>query len=294
MAVDNTPAPEHVDDPKTDIGTEELADLTQEAADEVTKELTETQRVDDDKSTNTQIDDKTSGKTTEQPISDTGTVSTSAAQQAQTETQKLEELQKQLKFYEELFGPKEQATQTFQQPPVQPQQTPVQPQQAQPNILDAVQITENDLTDLLSGAPERAVPIIKKFIATAMYLSTQNFMQTQQMHERVQRYNDSCVNAFYEQYDDLQNYRPIVKFAGDQIQQEYMQRGIQKYPHQLIKEIGDRARDIRDKMLSGSSSPTKSQPKVTRQGEVSGTKPAPTPKGQLTEQQNDMFDLLND
>lgn len=298
MAVDDTPKPEHVDDPKTDIDTSELDDLNKsDADDQITKELTETQRADqeDDKIEDTKSDNKEAGKPIGEVVQATQQTDGTTTTTQQTESDKTKELENQLKFYEQLFGPKEEAAATFQAPTTpQPPVDQTATKQPQVNILDAVQITENDLTDLLSGAPERATPVIKKFIGTAMYLATQNFLQTQQMHERVAKYNDSCVNAFYEQYDDLKNFRPIVKFAGDQIQQEYQQRGIQKYPHQLIKEIGDRARTIRDQMLGSSTSPTKAPPKTIKQGEVSGTKPAPAPKQKLTEQQTEMMDLLED
>ena len=291
--VDNTPTPEHVEDAKTEVPSTDLADLTAETVDPIVEELTQTQKADDTKTVDTPKDDKVSqekaGISAEaieeihKTIQGTGT----------TEAEKVAALQNQLKFYEQLFGPKEEAK-AF----VSPTGTPEQPNTAQanrpvPNILDAVQVSEEDLTNLLSGDPQRAAGTIRKFVGMAMYLTTQNFVHQQRMAERVETYNNSCVNAFYEKFDDLKEFRPIVKYAGDYVQQRYEQQGIQKYPHQIIDEIGNLARQIKIKMLGGSTSPTKPTPTI-KQGEVGGTKPAPASRQKPTDEQNEMFDLLHD
>lgn len=214
-------------------------------------------------------------------------------------TEDVEELKKQLQFYQTLFG--ETPPQAQQQQPQinqQQQNNQAQAQQQQKSILDAVDVTQEELLGLLSGEPERAVPVIKKFIATAIVLAQHDTMQKQQIQERQFNYITGVQKAFYEKYEDLseERFRPLVKFAGDQVHQEYMSKGITKYPHELIDDIGKRAMHLKEQLVAngianGDSVVTKPK-QVIKQGEVGGTKVTPPPKEQLTTDQKEMFDLL--
>lgn len=229
------------------------------------------------------------------PAQDKVEAITEKIEQAST-TSEVEELQRQLQFYEMLYGgqqaqPQQQTPQQQQAPQ---QQTNIPPQQQQPNLLDNVSITQEELIGLLSGEPERAIPIIKKFVATAVVLSQQHQQQQQRQQQLTERYFNGIQEAFYskEKFADLNDYRPIVKFAGDQVQQEYAARGIFKMPHQCIDEIGKRARELKAKMLGGTNNtPNKVIPK---QGEVGDLRNAPPAKVNLSDQQKEMFDLLED
>lgn len=296
MADEPLPTPPTEDSPVIDQS--DLTDIssTEESKpDPIAEELTKPDKPEDEKPV---IQQKES--TQEQPKQEAVTPQEKIVEQIaqkieqpQSESQ-VEELKKQLEFYEMLYGGQPQQQQQVQQPQ---QQTP-QPQQPQvpqqPNLLDNVSISQEELIGLLSGEPERAIPIIKKFVATAIVLGQQHQMQQQRQQQLTERYFNGIQEAFYskEKYADLNDYRPLVKFAGDQIQQEYAARGIFKMPHQCIDDIGKRARELKAKMLGGTNNtPNKVIPK---QGEVGDIKNSPPPKQNLSDQQKEMFDLLED
>jgi len=300
---DDTPAPQTEDLSKTSFdeqATQEALDLnnnedSDRKEDEIVKELTKPDKVaQPDSEPEKEVPETKEEKIKEATADIKQAIKEAVQDDAPQET--VEDLKKQLQFYQTLFGDPGSLPKQEQQP--SPQQQPVQQQQQQPNILDNVQVTQDELLGLLSGEPERAVPVIKKFVATAIVLAQHNIVQQQQIQERQTRYISGVQEAFYQKYDGLveEQYRPLVKFAGDQVHQEYLSRGITKYPHELIDDIGKRAMQLKEKLIAqANGNETTQQPrKVIRQGEVGGTKTTPPPKVNLSDQQKDMFDLLEE
>ena len=298
---DNEPTPPTEESPKVEIDQADLADLTsteESSPDPIVEQLTKPDTpIENEKPVIQEkpVDDKTQQQETPQQVTPEQVQQIADKVEQPSTTSEVEELQRQLQFYEMLYGnqqpQQQQAPQPQQQTPQQ--QQPQQPQQ-QPNILDNVSITQEELIGLLSGEPERAIPIIKKFVATAVVISQQHAQQQQRQQQLTERYFNGIQEAFYskEKYADLSDYRPLVKFAGDQVQQEYAAKGIFKMPHQCIDEIGKRARELKTKMLGGTNgTPNKVIP---RQGEVGDLRNAPPPKQNLSDQQKEMFDLLED
>lgn len=281
-----------IDKGSPDVSTEAMADIisaTNENEDEIVKELTKT---DDEKKDEKEIkvDKEQSGDTK---------VSTEKNQNQDGQTQvnegdKVKALEKQLQFYQTLFGDQSnvQRTQQETQQPTQ-QNTQQQVQQQAKSILDVVDFTDEEYLGLLSGEREKALPVVKKFIATAIALTAHHMQAQQAQQEQVTRYIGGVQQAFYaeDKYKDLENFRPLVKFAGDQIQQEDRANGITRMPHELIDDIGKRARELKNQML-GNNGTTIAPKKVIKQGEVPDIKTAPTPKEKQTEQEKQMFDLL--
>lgn len=201
-------------------------------------------------------------------------------------------LKKQLEFYRLLYGEQPQvATKPADAPaPTNIINTQQDNKQQGGNLLDLIVPTKDELFDLLSGDPERTTPVLRRFAAGIIALSQQHIQQQQMQQERIGQYNTKCYEAFWEKYKaDLDGYQPLVKYTGDLIQQEYAQKGIQKYPHEVIDEIGTRAIALKKQMIAGKQE----QPKPTiRQGESGDLKTSPPPTQKLSEQQKDMLDLL--
>lgn len=248
------------------------------------------------------------------------------APQTTEETQETEpgptvkELEQQLEFYRMLYGEPQpqQQNYNYQNPQQQPQQAPnpqrqqftgqnqpAQPQQPQQNIFDNIQISKDELYEFLSGEPERAAPVVRRFLQTATMLAQHNMRVQQQQEQQAYRYVGAVQHALYDKYKDLEQYRPIVKLAGDQVEQEYKSRGINKYPHELIDDIGKRARQILIQIRGNaapangaqqaqSNQPTNQPRRIPRQGETGGTRPVTPPKEKLSEQEKQMYDLLED
>lgn len=214
------------------------------------------------------------------------------------QTEKEKELAERLKWYELLYGNEQPAEPYAAQPNVQPQQVQQQPvQQEQPKSwFDNVTVKQDELYDLLSGDPARAAPVLKKFVALSVVGAMHHMKEEQIKAERTTRYIGACQEALYSKYEDLKNFTPVVKMAGDQIEQEYRAKGIARYPHQLVDEIGIRARNILKQISeqrNGSTTPVAPR-KVITQGESGGNRITPPAKEKLSDQQKQMFDLMEE
>jgi hypothetical protein len=279
------PVPPTEEAPKVEVNQDELIELAA-PKDDLVEELTSDENKKEQGAVEPDKQDKEKVSVTQ-----------SKADAPTEESPETKELKQRLAFYEMLYGDKREEPPVQQQQPQQVQQ-PIQQQpqqQAQRNILDGVTVTQEDLLGFLSGEPERAIPVVKKFIATAMVLTHQHMYQEAVKQERTVRYFNGIQEVFYskDKFEDLNDYRPIVKYAGDQIQQEYAARGQFKMPHELMDEIGKRARELKDQML-GKVNGTVAKPRtIIRQGEVGDTKVTPPTKEKfINDQQKEMMDLL--
>lgn len=198
-------------------------------------------------------------------------------------------LKKQLEFYKNLFG--EPTSEPITRPTATNIGTAKQQEQYDPYA--DVTVDQQDLIDFLSGDPTRAIPIVKKLIKGAVEISERNFTMRQQQATAQVQYKNTIQHHFYDQYKDLDQHREIVKVAGDQIEQELMQQGIRKMPHEVLSLVGDRARQIIN-TIRGSNSPAVVPRRGSSQGVVPGTKVSAPAKQPETEEQKEMYDLLND
>jgi hypothetical protein len=209
----------------------------------------------------------------------------------------LEEYKRQVEFFQSLYDgtpPQPQQQQVQQQP-----QQPVQPQVQQPtDIYETINVSENDLMDLMSGSPERALPVVRNFIRAAVEISYQQQQQRQENVQRAMKYVNLNQEEFYTRFEDLKDYKQIVKIAGDEIEENNMRTGKVKPLHLCLDDIGKRARELLVQLrgnvggtVSGNGSRTATR-NGSRQGNVGGPKVTPPPQQQLTEQQKEMADLL--
>lgn len=206
-------------------------------------------------------------------------------------TDDVETLKQQLKFYEDLFGPAQIQTQTPQAKPAATNiATAVQQETFDPYA--DVQVTENDLIEFLSGDPSRALPILKKFIAGAVEISNRTISESMVKQQRANQYQQTIQGHFYSKYQELKQYPQIVKVAGDEVEQALRSRGINKMPHELLDVVAKRAIQILDSIRGTNGTPQKST--GSRQGTAVTTKVATSTPDKLTDQQKEMFDLLNE
>lgn len=218
-------------------------------------------------------------------------------QQVQSEDTRIKDLENQLEFYKTLYGDNAQPVQY--QPQQQQQVVPQQVQQQQPqpqaqNPFDLIQIDANKLQDFYSGDPAKVLPVVREFVATAVAIAQHQWRQEQVQSSNAINYVNKVQEILYAKYDDLKDLRPLVKMAGDQIDQEYRSKGINKLPHQIIDEVGQRARQLRQQLVgTGNSNPTAPR-QVVKQGEVGNTKITPPTPEKLTKQQKEMYDLFPD
>ena len=211
---------------------------------------------------------------------------------------KEQELEEQLQFYRTLYGDqpaqqydRQQANQQQQQPQqTQQQQQPQQQQTESASILDNITVNQDELYDFLSGDPVKALPVLKKFLGTAIVLAKHHVQVEQQQAQRNSMYINAVQTTFYKKYEDLDSFRPVVKMAGDQVAAEYAARGIHKYPHEIIDDIGKRARSLLQELATYKNGQQRRV--VPKQGEHGSTRIAAPAQEKLTEQQKHMADLM--
>ena len=282
MAEQLDPIPD-AGEPSPTIDVNELVDLAGDTPDPIAEELT----------TEKEEPEPVKEPPIEEPVREEPP--SQAAKEAQDEIDykaKATEYEQQLEFYRTLYGD--------EKPPVRTTAAPVenQPQQQgqdQPkNLFDYINPSKEELYDLMSGEPEKATPVIRRFLAAAVYIAQHNVAEQQKEQTKVSNYIGGVQKVFYEKYPDLDKVRPLVKMAGDQVAEEWQSKGIRKLPHELIDDIGKRAYQLRSQLVGGNGNPAPSGPKkVISQGEVGGTKVAPPAKVQLTDQQKEMLDILD-
>ena len=202
----------------------------------------------------------------------------------------LENLKKQLYFYQQLHG-------ADAVPPQQQQPVPVQQQSPQQDSNDwfnnLVNVSENELIDLASGDVQRALPVVRKFVATAAAVALQEYQNQNVISQRQQVYMGAVRKDFFERYEDLKEYPEIVRTVGDDIGSSYVKRGIRKMPHEVVDEIGTRCRELIAK-FKGNGSVRPTTPTGSRQGAAgsSNLRPAPQQTEQLTEEKKEMYELF--
>ena len=286
MADETLEAPTTEEAPKQEFDTNELLELGESTTDPVAEELT-TAEVDNPATAASEKEELPKPKD-ESELPPKEVVREEPPVVEEDYKLKASELEQQLEFYRTLYGD--------ERPPTREAAAPIaeQPKQQQQsrNPLDYVTPSKEELYDLMSGEPEKATPIIRKFIAAAVAIAQHNVQRQQQEHSKVTNYIGGVQKVFYEKYPDLDKVRPLVKMAGDQVADEYEQKGIRKLPHELIDDIGKRAYQLRSQLVGGNNPPPTRPRTVVKQGEVGGTKNTPPASAQLTDQQKEMLDVL--
>lgn len=216
-----------------------------------------------------------------------------AKEGTQDKTAEVERLRKELEFYRLLNGDPNQQQQPIQQPQ-QPVQQPQQVvQQAARTALDVIDITDDELLGLISGDRERALPVVKKFVATAAVIALHEFQNQRMTEQRTNMYVEGVRNHFKTTYEDLNEYPEIVRAVGNDVGNSYVQRGIAKMPHELLDEVAEKSRALIAKFKNGGSSSSPTAVRGSRQGNAGGgTRPATVKQEELTEAQKEMMDLL--
>lgn len=204
-------------------------------------------------------------------------------------TNDVETLKQQLKFYEDLFG-KPLDTDTVAKPAATNIATAVQQEKYDPYA--DIQIDQNDLIDFLSGDPARALPVLKKFIAGAVDISNRTMSDSFAKQRRATEYQETIQAHFYGKYQDLRKYPQIVKVAGDEVEAALRSRGINKMPHEVLDIVAERAIQIINTVRGTNG--TQQKQNGSRQGSAAATRVAASVPDQLTDQQKEMFDLMQE
>lgn len=149
-----------------------------------------------------------------------------------------------------------------------------------------LQVTQDDVLGFLSGDPDKARPVIHKFANSIIYLANAAIQQRQLEEQKYITYAAQTKSIFDQKYPEAAKYPKIVKAIGDEIELNYRQRGVNKYPHEMIDEIGEAVTTyIRE--IKGVQ-----ENKTRRQGEPPIIRPVKKDEPKLSEQQEEMFDLL--
>lgn len=203
-------------------------------------------------------------------------------------------LKSQLKFYKDLFGEPTTIDQARNNQQQQARTEPANNRNAQ-DPFDSYGIDQQDLIDFLSGDVDRAVPVFRKFLRSAVELSHRNMMQEQARINAVTSYQNTIQGRFYELFPDLSEFRDIVFIAGNQVQNEITQRGEKILPHETLELVGKRARDIIGKIRGGNTTTTDNKVvRGSRQGAVVANRVVANNREKLTDEQKEMYELLED
>lgn len=156
------------------------------------------------------------------------------------------------------------------------------------------QFEQRDMIEMLSGDVDRAKPILKKFAKGIMECIYYDLNQKAQQQNKVQKYADEVYNSFYTDNKDLVGQEKIVKYVYD----DMCKLNPNAMPHTLMPEVAIQTRELIAKLKGANAEtvinkkPPVQRVEVIKGGEGADVRPVVSSTPQLTEQEKEMFELI--
>ena len=185
--------------------------------------------------------------------------------------------------------------------PAEPEKPLLTKEELESNVIPVEQMLLNqfeqkDMHDMLSGDIDRAKPVLQKFAKGIIDVIYFDLEQKANQQKKFQDYANKIHETFYTDNKDLVGHERIVKYVYDDMCK--LNPGIM--PHELMKDVAIQTRQLITSLKGKNADIVveKKQPiqriVTTRGGEGADVRPQVSSTPQLTEQEKEMFELIED